>query len=187
MSTRLVKPVSSQDHTQGRLDAPLTLLEYGDYECPSCGAAYWVVKAIQRHLGAGLRFVFRNFPLSELHPHALMAAEAAEAAAAQGKFWEMHDLLFENQRKLGRGHLLRYAQSSVPDLQRWTLDFTSHAHMPRVLADLRGGVQSGVSGTPCFFIDGVRYEGGLDERSLLTALEAALEARRQHLPTGALP
>src|SRR6476646_7201477 len=114
----LTLPVSERDHIQGPADAPVTLVEYGDYECPHCGRAYPVVKAIQRHFGRRLRFVFRNFPLAEAHPHAAHAAEAAEAAAAQGRFWEMHDSLFEHQQALDDRHLVEYAGALGLDTSR---------------------------------------------------------------------
>src|SRR4051812_47478292 len=106
---RLTMPVGARDHAQGPADAPVTLVEYGDYECPHCGRAYPIIKEVQRRLGLKLRFIFRNFPLSESHPHAQQAAEAAEAAAAPGRFWEMHDMLYEHQQALDTSHLVGYA------------------------------------------------------------------------------
>jgi len=176
MSKRLSMVVDGRDHIQGRPDARVTLVEYGDYECVHCGRAYLVVKALQRHLGAALRFVYRNFPLRELHPHAEAAARAAEAAAVQSKFWAMHDLLFENQRALGASDLRRYAGALSLDVSRWERDFSSETLAARVEQDLQSGLESGVGGTPSFFIDGSRHEGGADERSLLDALERAVRA-----------
>ena len=172
-------PVTSRDHAQGPEDAPVTLVEYGDYECPHCGRAYPIVQEVQRRLGTALRFIFRNFPLSEMHPHAALAAEAAEAAAEQGRFWPMHDLLFENQRQLGEASLIRYAASIGIDDERVRRELAEHTHRSRVRSDFSGGVRSGVNGTPTFFIDGVRYDGDWDADSLTAALQAARDSRVQ--------
>jgi protein-disulfide isomerase len=174
----LTLEVGDRDHVQGRADAPVTLVEYGDYECPHCGRAYPIVKAVQHHLGAALRFVFRNFPLREVHPHAEAAAEAAEAAGAQGKFWQMHDALFENQSALGFAQLARYAESLAVDSARWTRDMEQGLYRRRVQEDFTSGVRSGVQGTPTFFINGRRHDAAFDERTLLAALEAAIHAHR---------
>ncbi len=117
-SAKMKPPVGANDHVQGTANAPVTLVEYGDYECPYCGEAYPIVKALQERLGKQMRFVFRNFPLSEMHPHAEHAAEAAEAAGGQGKFWEMHDLLYENQDALEDEDLARYAKALKLDMPR---------------------------------------------------------------------
>ena len=170
---QLNPPVSDRDHAQGPASAKLTLVEYGDYECPHCGRAYPIVKAVQKRLGTRLRFVFRNFPLSNAHPNAEAAAEAAEAAAVQGKFWEMHDLLFENQEALERQDLLRYAADLGLDVKRFASELEGAAHRPRVQEDFRSGVRSGVNGTPTFFIGGARFDGAWDEADLLGALETA--------------
>ncbi len=172
----LTPPVSERDHAQGPADAPLTLVEYGDYECPYCGRAYPIVKYVQEQLGAKLRFVFRNFPLRELHPHAQHAAEAAEAAGGQGRFWEMHDHLFEHQRRLSDRHLIEYASRLRLDVERFDRELTQHVHAPRVRADFSSGVRSGVNGTPTFFINGVRHDGSWDAEALLEALRAAASA-----------
>jgi len=164
-------PVTSDDHVQGRTDAGVTLVEYGDYECPHCGLAYPIVKAVQARLGLRLRFVFRNFPLKELHPHAFRAAEAAEAAGAQGRFWDMHDLLFEHQRALSDDWLRQYARALLLDESQFTRELTSRVHAARVRADFAGGVRSGVNGTPTFFINGVRHDSPWDVDSLTEALE----------------
>jgi protein-disulfide isomerase len=140
-------------------DAPVTLVEYGDYECPYCGMAYPIVKQVQAHFGDRLRFVFRNFPLGEIHPHAQHAAEAAEAAAAQGKFWEMHDRIFEHQKRLRDEDLRDYAAAEGLDADRFAVDLSGHAFAERVREDFMSGVRSGVNGTPTFFINGVRFEG----------------------------
>ena len=175
-AAHLSLPVSERDHAQGPADAPVTLVEYGDYECPYCGRAYPIVKQVQAWLGAQLRFVFRNFPLRELHPHAQHAAEAAEAAGAQGRFWDMHDHIFEHQRALSDRHLHEYAAVLGLDEERFDRELTSHTHAPRVREDFSSGVRSGVNGTPTFFINGVRHERPWDAESLLAALEEAIGA-----------
>ena len=175
MTTRLTLEVGERDHFLGSSRAPVTLVEYGDFECPYCGAAYSIVKSVAQRLGPELRFVFRNFPLRELHPHAELAAEAAEAAGAQGAFWEMHDLLFENQADLSGSALLRYAASAVPDPQRWAADMHQRSFNARVREDLASGARSGVRGTPTFFINGLRHDAAYDEISLMLAIEAALD------------
>ena len=166
----LVVAVSERDHAQGRSDAPITLVEYGDYECPHCGRAYPIVQEVQRRLGDQLRFVFRNFPLSEMHRHAELAAEAAEAAAHQDRFWPMHDTLFEHQRALSDTELVSYAQSIGLDAARMARELTSGTHRMRVREDFIGGARSGVNGTPTFFINSVRYDGPWDADSLTEAL-----------------
>jgi protein-disulfide isomerase len=148
----------------------VTLVEYGDYECPYCGAAYPIVKEAQSRLGDRLRFVFRNFPITTAHPHAEQAAEAAEAAAAQGKFWEMHDLLYENQRSLGDADLHAYAEALGLDVERFDKELSEHVYAPRVREDFMSGVRSGVNGTPTFFINGHRHDDSYDLDTLLAAL-----------------
>jgi protein-disulfide isomerase len=170
----LTLPVSDErDHIQGPADAPVTLLEYGDYECPYCGAAYPIVKQVQEQMGDRLRFVFRNFPISTSHPHAEQAAEAAEAAAAQGRFWEMHDHLYEHQRHLEAGDLRTYAEELALDVERFDRELAEHAHAARVRDDFMSGVRSGVNGTPTFYINGNRHDEPYDLDSLLAALERA--------------
>jgi protein-disulfide isomerase len=173
MSTRLVPPLSDRDHVIGPADAPVTLVEYGDYECPYCGAAYPIIKQVQEAIGDGLRFVFRNFPISTSHPHAELAAEAAEAAAAQDQFWPMHDLLYENQQRLEANDLVGYAVSLGLDAERFERELNEHVHAPRVREDFMSGVRSGVNGTPSFYINGVRYEDSYDLDTLLGALQRA--------------
>jgi protein-disulfide isomerase len=169
---RLTLPVGERDHIQGSTHAPAILVEYGDYECPICGAAYVTVKEIQQALGERLGFVFRNFPLSEMHPHAKDAAQAAEAASAQGKFWEMHDMLFENQDDLGRDHLAGYAEALGLDATRLMDELAAGTYAKHVQEDFRSGVRSGVNGTPTFFINGLRYDGSHDTESMIAALTA---------------
>jgi protein-disulfide isomerase len=170
--TRLVLPIGGRDHVLGPPDAPVTLVEYGDYQCPHCGAAHPVVKTVLRHLGRNVRFAFRHFPLAEIHPNALPAAEAAEAAGAQSKFWEMHDLLFENQDALEHRDLVRYAEALDLDLPRFVAELAEHTWEPRVREDFMTGVRSGVNGTPTFFVNGVRHDGPWDAGSLIEALAA---------------
>jgi protein-disulfide isomerase len=173
----LVLPVSKErDHIQGPGDAPVTLVEYGDYECPYCGEAYPIVKQIQERMGEQLRFVFRNFPISTAHPHAEFAAEAAEAAAAQDRFWEMHDHLYEHQQRLRVDDVRSYAQAIELDLDLFDKELEEHVHADRVHEDFLSGVRSGVNGTPTFFINGVRHDDSYEFETLLTALNGAIGA-----------
>jgi protein-disulfide isomerase len=174
---KLTPPVGPGDHVLGDPDAPITLVEYGDYECPYCGRAHLVVKEVLRQLGSEARFVFRHFPLVQVHPHALLAAEAAEAAGAQRQLWPMHDMLFENQDALEPADLLGYAEALRLDTARFVRELEAHTHLDEVQAELRSGVRSGVHGTPTFFIDGARHDAGWDAATLLAALRAA--ARRK--------
>jgi protein-disulfide isomerase len=171
--------VTSEDHAQGPESAPVTLVEYGDYECPHCGSAYPIVKQIQKHFGKRLRFVFRNFPLSEMHPHAEDAAEAAEFAGAQGKFWEMHDLLFENQDRLGGALYLELAQELELSAGALRKALEGGTYRARVRADFIGGVRSGVNGTPTFFVNGHRHDGPFDFEDLVLALDEAVDIDSQ--------
>ena len=152
-------------------------MEYGDYQCPYCGAAYPVVKRLQKRLGKKLRFVFRNFPLTQAHPYALIAAEAAEAAALQGKFWEMHDLLFEQQTLFKPEIIPSWAERIGLNLEKFENDFKQGVVEKRIKEDRQSGIRSGVNGTPTFFINGTRYDGPPDYNSLLAALESALDLR----------
>jgi protein-disulfide isomerase len=170
----LTMPVSEdRDHIQGPTDAAVTLIEYGDYECPYCGAAYPIVKEVQARMGERLRFVFRNFPITTAHPHAEQAAEAAEAAAVQGSFWEMHDLLYENQKRLENEDLRGYAEQLGLDVGHFDTELSEHVHADRVHDDFLSGVRSGVNGTPTFYINGSRHDDSYDEESLVAALERA--------------
>ena len=168
--SKLLLPRAKHDHIQWSIDAAVALVEYGDYECPYCGQAYPVVKAIQEQLGDRLCFAFRNFPLANSHPHAEHAAEAAEAAGAQGKFWEMHDMLYENQEALDDENLAQYAEALGLDARRLISDILSGAHMARVREDFQSGARGGVNGTPSFFINGVRHDGVLSFEVLVAAL-----------------
>jgi protein-disulfide isomerase len=170
---RLVLPVGDRDHTQGSAAAAVTLVEYGDYQCPYCGQAYPIVKSVQEQMGESLRFVFRNFPISTAHPHAQHAAEAAETAAEYGKFWEMHDALYEHQSTLKDSDLRHLAESVGVDADAFDRDMVAHRFADRVQEDFMSGVRSGVNGTPTFFINGVRYDGSWDPETLLDALQQA--------------
>jgi protein-disulfide isomerase len=172
MSLRV--PVSQQDHIQGSLDAECTLVEYGDYECPHCGRAHPIVKRVQKHFGKKLRFVFRNFPLAEIHPHAESAAETAEYAGAHEKFWEMHDGLFENQDQLGGALYLKLAQQFGLSPQELREAVENRAYLERVKADFSSGVRSGVNGTPTFFINGKRHDASFEYNDLVAAVDEAL-------------
>jgi protein-disulfide isomerase len=151
----------------------VTLVEYADFECPSCGRAYPIIKAVQKAFGPNLRFVFRHFPLLASHPHAAMAAEAAEAADAQGRFWEMHDRLFEHQHALDDPDLQRHARKIGLDLERFERDLRTQAHQVRVREDAAEGARCGVRGTPTLFINGTPYAGNLEQEALVLALAHA--------------
>lgn len=156
---RLRAPVTDGDHAEGPANAPLTVVEYGDFECPYCGRAYHVVRDLQREFGDDLRFVFRHFPLTQVHFRAMSAAKASEAAALQGRFREAHAFLFENQRSLDEEIYFGFAASQGLDPRRFALDMESPAVERRIVKDIESGVRSGVNGTPTFFINGVRYDG----------------------------
>jgi protein-disulfide isomerase len=172
MSARipLTLPDPERDHISGSADGLIRLLEYGDYECPFCAEVQPIVKEIQRRLGDDLLFGFRNFPLTNIHPHSEHAAEAAEAAGTQKNFWGMHDSLFENQRALDDDDLAEYAAELGLDETRLIREVTSSVYAPRVREDFKSGVRGGVNGTPTFFINGERYDGALDLKYLLNAL-----------------
>jgi protein-disulfide isomerase len=164
-----------RDHIQGPDTADITLVEYGDYECPYCGQAYPIIKQIQDYFGDSLRFVFRNFPLTQVHPHAQKAAESAEAADTQNKFWEMHDYLYEHQQALDDNHLEKYAKITGLNLERFDKDMKNHVHAPRIREDFLSGVQSGVNGTPSFYINGTRYNGSWDFDTLVQILTSIID------------
>ena len=169
---QLTPPVSNKDHMQGNKEAPLTLVEYGDYQCEHCGHAYPIIKQVQQALGNQLRFVYRNFPLSEAHPDAFKAAVAAEAAALQHRFWEMHDSIFENQYALSWNDLFAYAQNIKLDMRQFEADVQKDSIAERVEADFESGIRSGVNGTPSFFINGEKYEGSWEASELIDYLRA---------------
>jgi protein-disulfide isomerase len=164
-------PVNSDDHIQGDAHAPIVLVEYGDYECPHCAHAHPIVKRVQKHFGHRLGFVFRNFPLSEVHPDAEGAAEAAEFAGSRGRFWEMHDGIFENQQQLGLPLLLELARRLGLAAEDLESALGSDEFSPRVKSDFIGGVRSGVNGTPTFFINGQRHDGPFEFQDLVDAIE----------------
>jgi|SRR5271154_322626 len=167
----LVQPVSKEDHIQGSPSATIELLEYGDYQCPHCGYAFPIVKEIQRQLGDKLRFIFRNFPLRKIHPQAMSAAIAGEAAALQGKFWEMHEMLIENQRRLNHDSIIEYAESIGLDIDQFTKDIKSHVLEDKVMSDFQGGLRSGVNATPTFFVNGEKYDGDWASQGFLVYLQ----------------
>jgi protein-disulfide isomerase len=173
---QLTVPVSERDHATGPVSAPLVLVEYGDYECPHCRDAYPVVKQLRDAFGDALTFVYRNFPLTSLHAHAQRAAETAEWAALSGKFWPMHDHLFEHARRLDDKGLLAAAAALGLDPHGLQQAWDSHALIPQVKGDFLGGLKSGVTGTPKFFINGRRHDGLSTAEALREALAAALAA-----------
>jgi predicted DsbA family dithiol-disulfide isomerase len=179
--------VGTRDHARGPEDAPVTLLKYGDYECPYCGQLHPVLEELREKAGKQVRFVFRHFPLDSAHPRARRAAQAAEAAASQGRFWEMHDLLYERQDELSEEDLLRYAAELGLDLQRFEVDLTNDHHAWRIEEDRLGGDRAGVRGTPTLFVNGVRYTGTLDLDGLLAAVEEAISSSSTSRPEGRVP
>lgn len=165
--------VGKSDHSQGPEDAPVTLVEYGDYQCPYCADMHGMIKSIAKAMGNQLRFVFRHMPLMEMHPYAQHAAEAAEAAGAQGKFWEMHDAIYQQQSELGSDLLHQLAVKLKLNIEQFESDLDARRYRPRVKRDFMGGMRSGVASTPAFFINGKRYEGALDRASLMSAVGRA--------------
>jgi protein-disulfide isomerase len=158
----LKPPTSSSDHAEGNLKAKLEIVEYGDYQCPYCGAAYPVLKELMKEYGSAIKFVFRNFPLSEIHPEARIAALAAEAAALQEKFWEMHDAIYEHQSQLDESFLLGLARKILPDADRFKTDIQKESLANKVDGDFESGMRSGVNGTPTFFVNGKKFDGGAE-------------------------
>lgn len=167
-------PVTSADHVLGTADAPVDVVEYGDFECPNCKQAAPAVKLLLGHFAGRIRFVYRHFPLEEVHPHALRAAEAAECAGAQGKFWPMHDALFEHQPRLEVPELRGYAVPLQLDLARYDQDMSGRVYVPRIREDIRGGRESGARSTPTFFVDARVCDVSYDLKALFVAVEAAL-------------
>ncbi|MPS71539.1 MAG: DsbA family protein [Chryseobacterium sp.] len=159
-----LKPtVNKNDHTQGNENADLVIVEYGDYQCPYCGAAYPVLKELMKEFGSQIKFVFRNFPLSEMHQYARVAAIAAEAANLQGKFWEMHDAIYENQQSLNENLLMRLAEKLKLNISQFEKDLESTKLAEKVDSDFESGVMSGVNGTPSFFVNGKKFDGGAQD------------------------
>jgi len=179
MST-LAVPIRQQDHVRGSMNAPVTLVEYGDFECPYCGQAHPILNAIGEEMGSQLCFVFRHFPIASIHPHAEAAALASEAAGAQGRFWEMHDLLYDNQHALENEDLLDYAQALSLEMREFEAALRSDKDLPRVKESFLSGVRSGVNGTPTFFINGVRHDGSYEYPVLLHALKEAAHHKVGH-------
>ncbi len=169
-------PVGRDDHRRGPLDAPITLVEYGDHECGYCGEAYPAIRSVQNALGDRLCFVFRNFPMGEAHPHAVHAAELAEAAAAAGRFWPMHDLLFENQEALADESLYAYGEQIGLDRDDIAAALAGR-FAQRIQQDFLSGVRSGVNGTPSLFINGERYDGARDAETLYAVLTGFEDGR----------
>jgi protein-disulfide isomerase len=176
-AARLRVPVHDGDHARGPKDAPLVVVEYGDYQCPHCGHAYPIVERLRQALGDELCLVYRHFPLAEAHPDAPNAARAAEAAGRQGRFWDMHALLFRNQNALDPGSLAGYADALGLDMDRWIRDMESDAIEAKVETDFQGAVRSGANGTPTFFVNGYRYDGDWSYEPFLEALTADIAAR----------
>lgn len=172
MSARLKFPVNNNDHIRGNKNALLELVEYGDFECRDCGRAYPIIKIILKEMGDDLKFVFRNFPLTKTHSHALNAAMATEAAGLQNKFWEMHDIVFENQDQLKSEYLLYYAKKIKLDIPQFINDFKKNALLNKVESDFESGVRSGVNRTPSFFINGIKYEGDWEGIGLIDYLKS---------------
>src|SRR6185295_8230363 len=171
---RLKNLVTEKDHSSGPETAPVTLLEYGNFECIHCGRAYPVIKQVRKLLGDNLRFVFRHFPTVHTHPHSLRAAEAAEAAAAQQKFWQMHDELFTHQTALEDHHLSRYAQRAGLNLERFNHDMTEHSFLQQIEAEYQRSLfDEHVTGTPTIYLNEIRYTGAPDLESLLQAVRQA--------------
>jgi protein-disulfide isomerase len=171
---QLSLPVSeSRDHIQGPATAAVTLVEYGDYECPYCAQAYLIVKEVQERLGNKLRFVFRNYPLSKLRPHSYQSALAVETAAAQGKFWEMYDFLFKHGQSLTDDNLRLSAAKLGLQINKFDIEFRNRTYSRHVDEDIQSGEESGVTKTPTFFINGDRYDDSWDLDSLLSALDEA--------------
>jgi len=170
----LVLPVGGADHVLGPSHAPVTLVEYGDFECPNCKQAAPAVKLLLARFTGRVRFVYRHFPLEEVHPHALHAALAAETAAAQGKFWPMHDLLFDNQAHLKAPHLRGYAERLELDMARYDAEMAGELYLQRVREHMESGRRSGVRGTPGFFVNERIEDVSFGMQRLFDAVEAAL-------------
>jgi protein-disulfide isomerase len=171
-AVKLKNPITERDHTSGSATAPVTLLEYGNFECIHCGRVYPIIKQVRKLLGDNLRFVFRHFPTVHTHPHSLRAAEAAEAAAAQQKFWQMHDELFTHQTALEDRDLSHYARRVGLNLERFTHDMTEHLFLQQIESDYQLSLfDEHVTGTPTLYLNDVRYTGPTDLDSLLRAIK----------------
>ncbi len=170
----LTPPVSEMDHCQGSKDALVTLVEYGDYQCPYCGQAYPIVKKLQEEFGDKLEFVFRNFPLTEIHEYSFHAAESSEIADEYGKFWEMHDMLYQNQDNLQDDNLIMMASKLGIDSEEFSKKLQAEEKAKKVKDDFMSGVESGVNGTPSFYINGYKYEGPWDYENLKSAIVSTI-------------
>ena len=176
--SRLTLPVNPTDHVLGGDGAIVTLVEYGDFECPACGQAQPIVAKALRRMSDDLRFAYRHFPLAKIRPHALSAVLASEAAGAQGQFWGMHDLLFENQDALEDEDLIVYAEDLGLDVDRFVVDFEDDVYLDKVRSDFRSGVRSGASGTPTFFLEGMRFDGNWSDGTLVEAIASVIRAKK---------
>lgn len=163
--------ISASDHVLGDINAPIELVEYGDYQCSYCGQAYYIVKDLQKKLGKKLKFIFRNYPLEDLHPYAVHAALAAEAAHLQNRFWEMHDVLYENQRRLDDSSIISYARDMGLDTRLFEKEFGSEETVKKLQEDVASGDKAGVRGTPTFFVNGKKYDGNWADAEFLRYLE----------------
>ena len=166
---RLLVPISEQDHTQGLASTSVALVNYGDYQCPTCREVHHLIKAIQQQIN-DLHLVFRHFPQPQVHPYAQRAAEAAEAAASQGQFWQMHDILFEHQQALGNDHLVEYANDLGLDIPQFLQAISRQVHIERINEDIESGLHSGVTVAPALFINGIRYANDWDNDQLIAAI-----------------
>jgi protein-disulfide isomerase len=166
---RLLVPISEQDHIQGLVSASVALVEYGDYQCPICGEAHQLIKALQQQVN-DLCFVFRHFPQSQIHPYAQRAAEAAASAAAQGQFWQMHHILFTHQQELGNDHLVEYANNLGLDIPQFLQGISSQVHINRINQDIESALHSGVKVAPALFINGIRYTSLWNIEQLMAAI-----------------
>jgi protein-disulfide isomerase len=169
---RLLTPILEQDHIQGLVSSSVILVQYGDYQCPTCGEAHQLIKAIQQQAN-DLCFVFRHFPQPQIHPYAQRAAEAAQAAATQGQFWQMHDILFTHQQALGNGDLVEYANNIGLDIPQFLQDISSQIHIARINQDIESGLHSGVTAAPALFINGIRYTSRWNIEQLMAAIVTA--------------
>lgn len=177
----LLLPMHERHRTRGPDSAPITLVEYGDYQCPQCGEVYLEIEKLREILGDRLRFAFRQYPYAKLHPQADLAAEAAEAAGAQGKFWEMHDLLFRHQDALHEKYLFKYAGMLGLDIERFCWELKNRAYRERVRRDFRSGVRNGVYSTPTVFINGVRHSGAFNVEVLLDVVNRIDDGRKDRV------
>jgi len=180
-NAKLTKPVSEQDHFRGPEGVRVSLVEYGDYECPHCRQVNDIRRELRARLGDKYRYIYRHFPITSSHTNAQMAAEAAEAASAQDKFWEMHNLLFKHQGELDQAHILQYAAEIDLDIERFERELTEGVYADRVQDDFESGLESGVHGTPTFFINENRYDGPWDLESLMVEIQKPLGVQVRYL------